>query len=151
MRFVKIITVCCLLAVATAIVCCHNAANTPVPPPDTSVPHNPDTPAPVSNVLAERGYSLMTETTIDSAFASKIIVVQIGDTGTLAGSIIQPAQPANIRFNQVIDPSGKADGPFGKYMTYKVTATGSYQIIIASSRMAENPYTGKLKTRLVLQ
>ncbi len=54
-----------------------------------------------------------------------------------------PADTGNIRINQIIMPDGEMDGPFGKTYTDSLHVPGTYQLIIAESLMAENPYTGE--------
>lgn len=53
-----------------------------------------------------------------------------------------PGDSGNIRISQLMMPSGEMDGPFGKTYERHLDAVGTYQVIIAESMMAENPYTG---------
>lgn len=58
---------------------------------------------------------------------------------------------SNIRINQLVKPDGQTDGPFGKTLTDSLTETGTYQLVIAESLMAENPYTGPYTLRIELK
>ncbi len=60
----------------------------------------------------------------------------------LTGKLIPANQPANIRFNQIISPSGTADGPFGLDLKYDLNESGKWQLIIAESNMNGEPYIG---------
>jgi hypothetical protein len=60
----------------------------------------------------------------------------------LIGKIKVDTQAANIRFNQIVTPTGQSDGPFGQDMEYTLTQKGIYKILIGQSLMAENAYVG---------
>ncbi len=68
-----------------------------------------------------------------NALAGQNLSADISQTDTI---------PANIRINQIISPSGAADGPFGIQAEYPLTETGTWQIIVAESLMNGEPYTG---------
>ena len=46
---------------------------------------------------------------------------QISTIGKLIGKIKVDNQPANIRFNQSVTPTGQSDGPFGQDIEYTLT------------------------------
>lgn len=57
----------------------------------------------------------------------------------------------NIRINQFIMPDGQTDGPFGNMLTDSLKQTGTYQVVIAESLMAEDTYTGAYKVKIELK
>lgn len=53
------------------------------------------------------------------------------------------AEPqGNIRINQIISPSGEADGPFGQSMEYDINETGEWKLVIGGSLMQGDDYSG---------
>ncbi|MEP7145779.1 MAG: hypothetical protein ABI792_02085 [bacterium] len=54
----------------------------------------------------------------------------------------------NIRFNQIIDPSGKADGPFSREMTYDFNQSGDWKLVVGESNMLSEPYIGNYKFKI---
>ena len=64
-------------------------------------------------------------------------------------AVITPMQgEGNIRFDQILFPNKRADGPFGKEIALKLKQTGEHILIIGHSLMAEYPYSGKFKVNL---
>jgi len=59
-----------------------------------------------------------------------------------------PDTPGNIRFNQIISPSGEADGPFGQDVTYDLNETGEWKFIIGGSLMEGEDYIGDFAVNL---
>lgn len=57
----------------------------------------------------------------------------------------------NIRVSQIIFPDGTSDGPFGKDMTFDLTKSGSYQVILAPNMMAGDPWSGEVDMSLELK
>lgn len=49
---------------------------------------------------------------------------------------------ANIRINQIFTPDGKADGPFGKELSYTIKQQGTYKLIIAENMMQGDEWKG---------
>lgn len=49
----------------------------------------------------------------------------------------------NIRISQIIDPTGKADGPFGGYMTYALDKAGDWKIVLNENMMSGKPWAGE--------
>ena len=71
------------------------------------------------------------------------------------GQVLQAAlvadSTANIRINQIISASGKADGPFQKELSYKIDETGNYKIVIAENSMAADEWKGDFKIKFSLK
>ncbi|MBD1427325.1 hypothetical protein [Sphingobacterium arenae] len=65
--------------------------------------------------------------------------------------LLLPSDSGNIRINQLVMPDGEMDGPFGKTYEAYFDQLGTYQIIIAESMMAENPYTGDYALRIEME
>lgn len=68
---------------------------------------------------------------------------------TLIGSIEAVSEAGkeqgNIRFSQIITPSGKADGPFGSSIKYDLTVAGVWKLIVSENQMSGDPWTGDFK------
>lgn len=57
---------------------------------------------------------------------------------------VKPAKgQGNIRFNQIFDPSGNADGPFGNQMTYNLNQSGDWKLVVGESNMLGEPFVGE--------
>jgi hypothetical protein len=54
----------------------------------------------------------------------------------------------NIRISQIIFPDGTADGPFWKDLTYILTQSGSYQIILSANMMAWDRWSWEVDLNL---
>lgn len=61
---------------------------------------------------------------------------------TLNASVKPKNGKGNVRINQIRFPDGKADGPFGDTMTYKLTESGNWKLIIGEDMMAGEPWKG---------
>ena len=61
---------------------------------------------------------------------------------TLNASVKPKNGEGNVRINQIRFPDGKADGPFGDKMTYKLTESGNWKLIIGEDMMAGEPWKG---------
>lgn len=61
-----------------------------------------------------------------------------------------PSDTGNIRISQIVMPNGEMDGPFGKDYEDSLQAPGVYNLIIAESMMAENPYTGEYQVEITV-
>lgn len=82
------------------------------------------------------------------------VVVNFNSTGSQMLTVdLQTPYDAigNIRVSQIIKPDGTSDGPFGKYMTYSLTKTGQYQVVLAPNMMAGDPWSGMIDMNLVLR
>ena len=56
---------------------------------------------------------------------------------------IKPAQPMNIRFNQIRMPNNTFDGPFAQTIEYDTKQKGEYWLIMAKDNMADGNPVGK--------
>jgi hypothetical protein len=54
----------------------------------------------------------------------------------------------NVRINQIRQPGGAFDGPFGDSLRYTFKRTGDLSIIIGENLMAGDPYNGNFVLRL---
>jgi hypothetical protein len=77
--------------------------------------------------------------------------IKISKMGKLIGKIKVDTQPANIRFNQIVTPTGQSDGPFGQDIEYTLTEKGIYKLLIGHSLMAENAHVGPFLVSLTLK
>jgi hypothetical protein len=57
----------------------------------------------------------------------------------------------NVRINQIQQPGGAFDGPFGDSLSYTFKRDGNLSIIIAENLMAGDPYTGNFILKLFLK
>jgi hypothetical protein len=57
----------------------------------------------------------------------------------------------NIRFNQIIDPSGNADGPFSNQMNYDFNQSGDWKLVVGESNMLGEPYAGNYKFKIEIK
>ena len=51
----------------------------------------------------------------------------------------------NIRFSQIFTPSGEADGPFGPTISYDLTESGTWKLIVNENQMSGDAWTGEFK------
>lgn len=64
--------------------------------------------------------------------------------GQKLNAIVKPKTgEGNIRIGQIIDPSGKADGPFGDQMTYKLNESGDWKLVLSENMMSGEPWAGE--------
>jgi hypothetical protein len=88
-----------------------------------------------------------TQTTVSGhikGFGNNITYVFEASDGQVLNTYVKPRQgDGNIRINQIISPSGNADGPFGMSMDYKLTETGDWKIILGEDQMAGDPWEGE--------
>ncbi|HMQ68557.1 MAG TPA: hypothetical protein PKA90_05980 [Ignavibacteria bacterium] len=61
---------------------------------------------------------------------------------TLKASVKPKDGDGNVRINQIYYPDGKADGPFGEKMNYKLNRSGNWKLIIGEDMMAGEPWKG---------
>lgn len=71
--------------------------------------------------------------------------------GNTLSAILTTPEPANLRINQIISPSGNADGPFGADMTYNINETGEWKLIIGGSLMQGDDYHGDFTLKIELK
>ena len=87
-----------------------------------------------------------TQITLDgniNGFGEKISYEFEASKGQTLNAFVKPKDgEGNIRINQIIFPDGKADGPFGDKMTYKLTESGNWKLILGEDMMAGEPWKG---------
>jgi hypothetical protein len=83
----------------------------------------------------------------DSASIVCKVVVPAGKK-MIMGELHPSNAKMNIRFNQVIAPSGKADGPFDRNLAYDINKEGTYTLIIGNNLMAEGNYKGAVELKV---
>ena len=67
-------------------------------------------------------------------------------------AILTTKEPvANIRFNQIFTPDGKADGPFGKELKRAIHEQGTYKLIISEDMMQGEEFKGSFKLTVVVK
>ncbi len=81
-----------------------------------------------------------------------IIPITSGDS--LTAQIIPDDDTANIRFNQIYIPMGKAgkyDGPFSRNISYPIKVTGNYKLIVGENLMAESDWQGAFTCNVLIK
>lgn len=74
-----------------------------------------------------------------------------GLRGQTITAIIRPSEKGgNVRINQIQQPGGAFDGPFGDSLSYTFKRDGNIQFIIGENLMAGDPYTGDFVLRITL-
>ena len=64
--------------------------------------------------------------------------------GQKLNAIVKPKTgEGNIRIGQIIDPSGKADGPFGDQMKYNLNESGDWKLVLSENMMSGEPWAGE--------
>lgn len=66
-------------------------------------------------------------------------------TGSIEAVSESGKEQGNIRFSQIISPSGSADGPFGPSIKYDLTEAGTWKLIVSENQMSGDPWTGEFK------
>lgn len=66
-------------------------------------------------------------------------------TGSIEAVSESGKEQGNIRFSQIISPSGNADGPFGPTIKYDLTEAGTWKLIVNENQMSGDPWTGEFK------
>jgi hypothetical protein len=105
----------------------------------------------INIAFAQNKNSISVDGHLDSIGASVICYLAATGGQKLKAEIEPKKNPANIRFNQIIFPDKKSDGPFGQQLEYDLTQKGSYQLIIGPSLMAENPYKGDFRLHIAVK
>jgi hypothetical protein len=63
--------------------------------------------------------------------------------GQTVTAILKPSKKGgNVRINQIQQPGGAFDGPFGDSLSYTFKRSGNIRFIIGENLMAGDPYTG---------
>ncbi|MCW3092130.1 MAG: hypothetical protein JWP81_3199 [Ferruginibacter sp.] len=107
-----------------------------LPPVDTMVSGQKDT-----IVLLNQGQAFIRGHIKPNSHQPKYTLpVWKGDTVT---ATIKPVEKGgNVRINQLQQPGGQFDGPFGDSVRYLVKSNGNLHFIIGENQMAGEPYTG---------
>ncbi len=88
-----------------------------------------------------------TEVTLNgeiSGFGQNITYVFEVSKGQKLFAMVKPASTGgNIRINQIITPSGSADGPFSNEITYALSENGDYKLVLGEDQMAGDPWKGE--------
>ena len=81
------------------------------------------------------------------------IVVPVKSGDSISAEIIAD-NTANIRFNQIYIPIGKAgkfEGPFSRKISYPVTVMGNYRLIVGENLMAEGNWKGNFTCNVIIK
>ncbi len=70
-------------------------------------------------------------------------VFEVSKGQKLNASVKPKTGEGNIRIGQIIDPSGKADGPFGDRMTYILNQSGDWKLVLNENMMSGEPWEGE--------
>jgi len=69
---------------------------------------------------------------------------------TITATIKPIEKGGNVRINQIQQPGGGLDGPFGDSLSYTFKRNGSIGFIIGQNLMAGDPYTGDFILHILL-
>ena len=78
--------------------------------------------------------------TIVNEGGSAIFVIHDVDARQLSVTLTPENENDNLRINQVLYPSGRQDGPFGRTHVIPTTEKGRYQITVAPNTMASGKF-----------
>jgi len=67
---------------------------------------------------------------------------------TITATIKPLKKGGNVRINQIQQPGGAFDGPFGDSLSYTFKKNGQIRLIIGENLMAGDPYTGDFLLRV---
>lgn len=71
--------------------------------------------------------------------------------GQTVTAILKPLKKGgNVRINQIQQPGGAFDGPFGDSLSYTFKRSGKIHFIIGENLMAGDPYTGDFILHIIL-
>jgi hypothetical protein len=71
--------------------------------------------------------------------------------GQTVTAIIKPVKSrGNVRINQIQQPDGAFDGPFGDSLSYTFKKSGNIRFIIGENLMAGDPFTGDFILHVIL-
>ncbi len=124
-----------LLAAAAMCACVQNATK-------NQAAELPDPAAPVALEINPETLTATFEGKLDSLTDARTYTIEARAGQKLCVELTVAEEPANVRINQIIAPSGAADGPFGKSIEYDITEDGTWSIIVAESLMVGEEYTG---------
>ena len=137
--------------------------------------HNPEHPAEAAEKKTEAPPATTTEPLIDTIYAGMAdTAIQLergeifinghilanehpprytisGRKGQMITAVIKPTKEGgNVRINQIRQPGGAFDGPFGDSLSYTFKRNGDLQFIIGENLMAGDPYTGDFNLHIIL-
>lgn len=149
------------LALAAFLFACNNGPeqkttamdSTPIdhtgtkPMADSALPANSSSSDTVQIILPADNTPVTRSFTKDSASIVCKVVVPAGKK-MIMGELRPADAKMNIRFNQVITPGGKADGPFDRKLAYDINKEGTYTLIIGNNLMAEGKYKGGVELKI---
>lgn len=69
-------------------------------------------------------------------------IIFTGKSGQHVIATLIAPDTANLRINQLISPSGVADGPFGRELQYDLNETGNWKFVVGGSLMQGDDYAG---------
>lgn len=129
-------------------------ANTPV-----EEKKEPETKTQTGNELRDKSGAIRvkfpagsTEITLDGnvkGFGEKVSYVLEASKGQkLFVKLVVIDPNGNLYINQIISPSGKADGPFGVKTIYPLTESGDWKVVLGESQMAGDPWKGRFQLTL---
>jgi len=70
-------------------------------------------------------------------------IFEVSKGQKLNASVKPKTGEGNIRIAQIIDPSGKADGPFDDQMTYNLNESGDWKLVLSENMMSGEPWAGE--------
>lgn len=79
------------------------------------------------------------------------VLIPVTKGNELNASLVPEDSVANIRISQVFMPGGKADGPFGRSLSRKITEEGNYKIVIAENLMQGDEWKGKFALKVIVK
>jgi len=86
-----------------------------------------------------------------TGFGEKISYVLEASKGQkLFVKVVVTDPKGNLAINQIISPSGKADGPFGVKTSYPLTESGDWKVVLGENQMAGDPWKGKYELTLAV-
>lgn len=144
-----------LIVFVVIVVSCHNTANNTSSSGDSSVSNidsiNPPPPVKtdftedsVINIKFEKDSTSITVRGQMRGINSPVTInIPVTKGGQLSALLVPDDTVANIRINQIFMPDGKADGPFGRTVSRRVTEKGTYKLIIAENLMQGDEWKGK--------
>ena len=138
-----------------------NQAPPETAPPTSAAPEAPETAAPNPPVDARvDSTATLTVPASDSAAVllgrlhqqnQKMTVrVPVQNKQKLTATLLVSDANSNVRFNQLVYPGGKSDGPFGSTISVPTPQNGDYQLIIGHNQMREGSAAQEFKLRVTL-
>ncbi|MDR2886158.1 MAG: hypothetical protein LBU95_05195 [Rikenellaceae bacterium] len=138
-----------LIAAAAMAACVQNAPKAQTE--DTTATEAVADKSPTTIIVDGESMSMNIVDNLDSLTDSRTYTIDAMIGQTLYLSLAAPDEPANVRVNQIISPSGAADGPFGRDVQYEITEDGTWTIIVAESLMNGEEYKGEFTLTATLK